>query len=113
MEAPNTFTFSSVPSILPDVGTRLTPKEQIFAEAYANPVSPTFSNGTHSALVAYDTDDDNTAASIASVTLRKPKVQTYVQAILEAHNLGYGKLLKVTASVRAPITVQSFFAYLL
>ncbi len=51
------------------MATELTKKEKGFVKDYLET-----GNGTHSALNNYDTDDINTAASIASENLRKAKV---------------------------------------
>ena len=53
----------------------LTPKQKVFADKYLET-----GNGTHSALEAYDTDKEHTAASIASENLRKPDVRAYLES---------------------------------
>lgn len=53
---------------------QLTKKERGFANSYLDT-----NNGTAAALANYDTTDENTAAVIASRTLRKAKVQDYLQ----------------------------------
>jgi len=40
-------------------------------------------NGTQAALEVYDTNDENTAAVIASENLTKPKIQEYLQSKAE------------------------------
>ena len=55
---------------------KLTKKQQEFIEQYSKT-----GNGTLSALKAYSTKDENTAAVIASENLRKPKI---VEALEEA-----------------------------
>lgn len=57
---------------------RLTQKEKKFADTFIDT-----GNGTKSALVAYDTEDENTAAVIASRTLSKDKVQNYIHSKAE------------------------------
>ncbi len=54
--------------------TGLTKKEKGFADTFLET-----GNGTQSALENYDTDDENSAAVIASRTLRKAKVQQYLE----------------------------------
>ncbi len=51
------------------MATRLTKKEKKFVAGYAET-----GNGTQTVLEVYDTKDINTAASIASENLRKPKI---------------------------------------
>lgn len=55
---------------------KLTRKQKIFVEEYIET-----GNGTQSALKAYDTESDNTAAQIATENLRKPQI---VKALEEA-----------------------------
>ena len=56
-------------------------KQKAFVDAYINPESPTYSNGTQSALQAYNTVDSNIAGSMAIETLQSPTVQTYIEQI--------------------------------
>ncbi len=56
----------------------LTPKQEKFANEYIDT-----GNGTHSALKAYDTEDEHVAASIASENLRKPDVRAYIESKAE------------------------------
>lgn len=53
---------------------KLTKKEKGFADDYLET-----GNGTQAALNNYDTEDINTAASIASQNLRKIKITTYLE----------------------------------
>ena len=73
------------------MGGKLTFKMKRFAECYATPGSPTFGNGTRSALAVYNTQDRKTATAIGTENLAKPVVRSYVQAVLQAHNLGVDK----------------------
>lgn len=57
----------------------LTKKEKGFADDYLDT-----GNGTRSALNNYDTQDENSAASIASQNLRKLKILDYLQSQSEA-----------------------------
>lgn len=50
----------------------LTKKQKDFADGYMET-----GNGTRAALDAYDTDDYQTAASIASENLKKPEIMAY------------------------------------
>ncbi len=56
---------------------KLTRKQSVFVEEYAKT-----HNGTEAALVAYDTDDPNTAGVIAHENLRKPKIQEALEEAL-------------------------------
>lgn len=58
--------------------TRLTHKQRIFVQEYLKT-----GNGTQSALQAYDTQDGNTARSIASENLTKPAVSSAIQSALD------------------------------
>lgn len=74
---------------------RLTKKEKGFADSFLET-----GNGTRAALENYDTALDNTAAVIATRTLRKAKVQEY----LEKHAVGASsRIVKMskTAKVEA------------
>ncbi len=53
---------------------RLTKKEKGFVKDYLES-----GNGTQAALKNYDTEDENVAASIASVKLRKVKIMEYLE----------------------------------
>lgn len=66
----------------------LTPKEQILADEYLKT-----GNGTKSALIAYDTDDVNVAAVIASRNLRKANVKQYVAEQCKIAGLTVPKVL--------------------
>jgi phage terminase small subunit len=57
---------------------RITKKQEIFAKEYL-----ATGHGTKSALKAYDTTDENTAAVIASENLRKHKVRAYLESKAE------------------------------
>lgn len=58
------------------MATKLTKKEKKFVATYAET-----GNGTQAALKVYDTTDINTAASIASENLRKPKILDALNAL--------------------------------
>ena len=53
---------------------KLTPKQKRFVDKYLET-----GNGTRSALEAYDTEDYNTAHSIASENLQKPTIMAYLE----------------------------------
>lgn len=57
---------------------KLTPKQKKFADKYLET-----GNGTRSALAAYDTEDYQTAASIAEENLRKPEIIVYLDKHVE------------------------------
>lgn len=57
---------------------KLTPKQKKFADKYLET-----GNGTKSALAAYDTEDYQTAASIAEENLRKPEIIVYLDKHVE------------------------------
>lgn len=61
---------------------RLTPKQNMFVQAYANSL-----NGTDAAMAAYDTKKRSVAQVIASENLRKPITQDAVKAALR--RVGY------------------------
>jgi len=52
----------------------ITKKQKDFADEYLET-----GNGTQAALKAYDTDNENTAAVLASNNIRKHKVQAYLE----------------------------------
>jgi phage terminase small subunit len=62
----------------------LTKKQKEFADEYL-----ATGNGTKAALKAYDTEDENTAAHIASDNIRKAKIIEYFQSKAEvaSHNI--------------------------
>ena len=64
-------------------------KQQAFSKAYATPGSPSFGNGLQSALQVYDVANNAVAGSIGNENIKKPLVQTYIQLILEQHDLGH------------------------
>ncbi len=53
---------------------KITKKQKAFADKHLET-----GNGTKSALETYDTQDENTAAVIASENLRKPKIIEYLE----------------------------------
>lgn len=57
---------------------KLTPKQKKFADKYLET-----GNGTRSALAAYDTEDYQTAASIAEENLKKPEIIVYLDKHVE------------------------------
>ena len=59
------------------------PKQLQFLKAYLDPKSPTFSNGTQSALSVYSHKSLKSAAAHAHDTIRSPSVQMHMQAMLE------------------------------
>lgn len=65
-------------NLLVVMANKLTKKEKGFAKDYLET-----GNGTQSALSNYDTEDENTAASIASENLRKPKIIEYLESKAE------------------------------
>jgi len=58
---------------------KLTRKEAKFVDEYVET-----GNGTRSALVAYETEDTNTAGKIANTNLNKPKIQNAITQALGA-----------------------------
>lgn len=56
------------------MAVRLTKKEAGFVKDYLET-----GNGTQAALKNYDTEDENTAAMIASTNIRKPKIQKLIE----------------------------------
>jgi len=56
--------------------TKLTPKQAVFVKEYAKT-----KNGTKAALIAYDTDDEVTAAAISYENLRKPQIRTITEQL--------------------------------
>ena len=67
---------------------KLTLKQKAFVDAYIDPESKTYSNGTQSALRAYNTQDRDTAAHIAQDTLIIPHVQSYIEQVTRDINIG-------------------------
>ena len=61
---------------MPQKKPKLTPKQKVFVEEYVKT-----KNGTKAALKAYDTDDYNTAHSIAVENLQKPAVRTITEQL--------------------------------
>lgn len=53
----------------------MTTKQKIFVKEYVE----TKGNGTKAALIAYDTDDYNTAATISKENLKKPQIISALQ----------------------------------
>lgn len=64
---------------------RLTAREQRLVKAYADPKSPTFSNGTRSAIKAGYTAKVASARSQAATTLAKPNVRNALLKQIHAH----------------------------
>jgi len=81
-------------------------KQKAFVEAYINPESPTYSNGTQSALQAYNTVDSNIAGSMAIETLQSPTVQTYIEQL----NAESGNSIKERSIVLAQVVNGSHIA---
>lgn len=79
----------------------MTKKQEIFVKEYLDT-----GNGTQSALKAYNTEDENTAAVIAWENLRKPKIQEAIQdsasiaqsIILELAQTATNETVKLNAS---------------
>ena len=67
---------------------QLTPRQQDFVNAYANPQSDTYSNGTQSYKKAYTNVTYNTATANASRMLRKSSVQKSIHSIAEKLGIG-------------------------
>lgn len=61
----------------------MTIKQKLFVQKYLES-----GNGTQAALEAYNTNDTNTAAAIASENLTKPKVIKEIKGGLERKGLG-------------------------
>lgn len=72
---------------------KLTPKQEKFIVEYGR----NGGNGTKAALVAYDTDNENVAHSIASENLRKPTIYEEARAALEKHNVTLDRMSKVVS----------------
>jgi len=79
------------------------PKQQALIRAYTNPEKPTYLNGTQSALVSYNTTDRNTAGVMAHEVLKQPKVQSEIERILNAMQMG----VEVRQTERASIIRHS------
>ncbi len=79
----------------------LTLKERALVKAYTSIGESTFGNGLKSALVAYDTTDDNTAGALASRTLKKSNVQSAILDAMREHGINDNVQL---ASVKAVLT---------
>ena len=86
------------------MASELTIKQQRFVKHYiANG-----GNGTQAALEAYDTDNENTAANIASTNVRIPKVKQSIQDDLAAENVHTRRLAaKLNKALDAERTVQT------
>lgn len=67
----------------------LTIKQKTFVKEYIE----TKGNGTQAALKAYNTEDENTAAQIASDNLRNPQIRERIQKALIALNLDESYIL--------------------
>jgi phage terminase small subunit len=98
-------------TLLAYMNRAVTTKQKAFAQNYIDPNSPTFGNGTQSALRAGYSKSGNkdVAKSIASETLRKPYVQTYMSALLDKIGLNHEvRLLAlydvITAKHRVTVT---------
>jgi phage terminase small subunit len=65
---------------------RLTIKQREFVREYTDPNGAN-GNGTRAALVAYDTEDEHTAHSIAYENLRKPAIRQAMETALMERNL--------------------------
>ena len=74
-------------------------KQKAYVDAYINPESPTYSNGTQSALQAYNTVDSNIAGSMAIETLQSPTVQTYIEQINAQNNNSIEERSKVLSGI--------------
>lgn len=76
---------------------KLTRKQIVFVKGIAEGKT-----GTQAALDAYDTDDPNTAESIASENLRKPAIQQALAPVYEKIGIGLEKsLLPIAKSLEA------------
>ena len=88
----------------------LTPKQAKLVAHYVADTE-TVGNKTQSALKAYDTVNHDTARLIATDTLRKPTVRTYMQQLLESLDMGVevrskllGDMAKGTLKTRKKVT---------
>ena len=67
---------------------KLTLKQETFAKAYTTIGTKTFGNGRQSALLAYNAKNPETAGAIATETLSKPYVRSYIGQLLDEMDLG-------------------------
>lgn len=72
---------------------KLTPKQEKFVVEYGK----NGGNGTKAALVAYDTDNERVASSIASENLAKPNIYDEARAALARHNVTLDRMSKVVS----------------
>lgn len=72
---------------------KLTPKQEKFVVEYGK----NGGNGTKAALVAYDTDNERVASSIASENLAKPNIYDEARAALAKHNVTLDRMSKVVS----------------
>jgi hypothetical protein len=73
---------------LPESVTSLPPKLRTFVQAYTDPESATYSNGTQSALSAKIGNTYMSAAVGASELLKTGKIRNAINELLEDHGLG-------------------------
>ena len=80
----------AVPSKSPSLPSeqRLTLKQKAFCKALVDPDAETYSNATKSALKTYNTTDYMTAATIGHDNLNNPKLQNYIERLLDDHRAG-------------------------
>ena len=76
-----TNTKPNTPTSLP-----LTNRQKKFAENYTDPNSPTFLNGTHSVIASGHTKNPESAAVIASRSLRRDNVLSYIEQLNKQHS---------------------------
>ena len=69
-------------------GKTATAKQKVFAEAYTDPSSDTYLNGTQSALRAYDTSNPKTAGMIASRNIATESVLNYMEKLNDDYGIG-------------------------
>lgn len=68
----------------------LTGKEKAFAKEYVKS-----NNGTQSVLKVYNTDNPNSASTIANENLLKPKVREEIARLLEEHGMDLSTVLNI------------------
>lgn len=77
----------------------LSPKQRAFVHNYIDPDSDTYSNGTQSYKKVYNSHSDNGAAASATQLLNKPKIQSYIEEIMEQKNIGIQDRIAALAEI--------------
>jgi hypothetical protein len=67
---------------------KLTNRQKAFAEAYSDPTSPTYLNGTQSMITTGHTNKIGSAASLASKALRNDNVLSYIEQLNADNGMG-------------------------